>query len=130
MNTTQQTTTRTRKRMNLEFINLPELKTFVGKVVGNFTKKYSKGWESDFITMDLLNEEGETVTTVLDGGLRGALKMAGVITGEVIKGANPKEIVEFDLQVLKPDVLIEIEHAGKIEVADGKSNSYNIYEIN
>jgi len=127
MNTQQTTSTRKRVKLNKDFIKLQDA-NFIGFIVGNFTLKYSKGWEASFITMDMKNEADEVVTVVLDGGLRGALKTTGIIEGEVTK--DGKEIIDFNLKVLKPETLLEIEHAGKIEVADGNANSYNIYEIN
>jgi len=126
--TTKTTTTRKRTLMNKEFIKLQD-ENFIGFIVGNFTKKHSLGWELDFITMDMKREDGEMVTVVLDGGLRGALKLAGIIEGTVTKGEIEGTIESFDLSVLKPDTLIEIEHTGKIEVADGNANQYNVFEL-
>lgn len=124
-----ETTKYTRTQLNTPFLSIAEQKTFIGKIKGNFQTKYSKTWESNFITVDMETVTGDVVSTVLDGGLRGALKMAGVIDGTVTMN-DAKEIEENTLRVIKPDMLVEIEFAEKIEVANGKANSYNVYALN
>lgn len=121
--------TRKRKRLNVPFLNIQEMGSVIVTILGNFQQRYSKTWDADFITVDVKTEDGEVNAVVLDGGLRGALKLAGIITGDVETTDEGKTIKAMSLTVVKPGLLIEIEFAGKIEVASGKANQYNIYEL-
>lgn len=121
--------TRTRKRLNVPFLNIKEMGSAIVTLLGNFQIRYSKNWEANFITMDVRTEDGETMAVVLDGGLRGALKLAGVIAGDVVTKDEGKVIESTTLSVAKPNLLLEIEFAGTVEVANGKANQYNIFEL-
>jgi len=117
----------TRKKMTVPFAKIKET-GFIGYVKG-FEKGFSKQYGA-FAILVLETQEGEKLNAVMDGGLRGALKLSKVISGEIL---NPKDDEHFsveELKVLKPDTLIEILHAGTRELPSGEEcNIYDVFEL-
>jgi hypothetical protein len=113
---TRKSSERTRRQLNNDFVKLQD-GIFVGFVLGNFEQKHSAAWGTDFTTIDLKRESGEVISVVLDGGLRGALKMSKIIVQDV----------DGNFTVIAPDTMVEIEFNGKIEVENGMANSYKVY---
>lgn len=117
---------RKKVKANKEFIKLSDA-IFTGFLIGNIEVKHSDTWNSDFITFDVRLENGDIGSIVLDGGLRGALKLSNILTGTIETANNGKTIVSHTLAFTKPDLAVEIEYTGKIEVENGEANSYKVF---
>jgi ribosomal protein S17 len=117
---------RKKVKANKEFIKLSDA-IFTGFIVGNIEVKHSDSWNSDFITFDVRLENGDIGSIVLDGGLRGALKLSNILTGTILTENQGKTIVSHSLNFVKPNLAVEIEYTGKIEVENGEANSYKVF---
>jgi len=114
----------TRKKLTVPFVDLKQ-SSFIGKILG-FDSGYSRTWENPFVIIRLQSPEGDTYNAVLDGGLRGALKLARLIEGEVKMTETYADV--SGIKVLK-DAMIEIVHTGTKEVDQGECNTYDIFEL-
>jgi hypothetical protein len=95
---------------------------FQGTLIAVKGPIYSPTYNSWFSILDGKTLKGDYVSMIIDGGLRGALKMAGLMTETLV---DEKPVFELK----NKDMMVEIVFDRKIEV-DGKPlNQYKVFEI-
>ena len=125
--------TYTRLKLTVPYFDF-KTESFIGEVIG-FDAGFSRTWGNPFVIVKLRSSNGDLYNAVLDGGLRGALKLAKIIEGDIkdamTMGVVTKETESLDVSGLRivRKALIEIVHTGTKEVDQGECNTYDIFEL-